>query len=110
MIRPDRSLPTGPGLRPGRALVRRGIAPPPPPPIGAASRPARGPLNGGRSVERPVAVTPLLRDPYRLCLLGLVIENTSHVTSYLGPLWKFRPGLVLFCFAMLFALASQAKS
>src|SRR6266487_4229288 len=98
MTRPDRSLPAGPGLRPGRSLVRRGIeAPPPPRP--AASPPARGSANGHPAVHRSVAITPLLKDPYRLTLLALVIENTSHATSYLGPLWKFRPGLVLFCLA-----------
>jgi O-antigen ligase len=79
---------------------------------GAPRQPVAGPrvARGPRAVGRFGAVTGLWTDPFRLTLMALVIDNTSHVTSYLGPLHKIRPGLVLFCLAILFALSSQSKA
>jgi O-antigen ligase len=60
----------------------------------------------GRVSEGVVA---LWKDPFRLALMALVIDNTSHVTSYYTPLALMRPGLILFCLSVLFALASRSK-
>jgi len=75
-----------------------------------AKSPPGGRLDGREAPSRSTAVAALWKDPYRLTLMALVIENTSHFTSYLGPVYKIRPALVLFCLAVLFALASQTKS
>jgi hypothetical protein len=45
-------------------------------------------------------------NPFKLLMLVLVLQTVSRVTSFLGPLQKMRPALVLVAFTLLFALAN----
>ena len=76
--------------------------------VGAATL-ARPPKSARRHVARRVT-SSIWKDPYRLALLGLVIDSTSHVSSYYLPIALMRPGLILFCLAIVFALSTRSRS
>ena len=65
-------------------------------------------VRGTRRVAQ--GAVSIWKDPYRLALMALVIESTSHVTSYYLPLALMRPGLILFCLAIVFALSTRSRS
>src|SRR5579872_1631905 len=56
------------------------------------------------------ADTPLYRDPFRLTMLVLLVETTSKVSGYFGPLIALRPALVLFVGCLIFACVNPAKA
>src|SRR5262245_39038212 len=85
----------------------------PPAPSPGITTPALNPtsarvVRGTRGVAQ--AAASIWKDPYRLALMGLVIDSTSHVSGYYLPVAKLRPGLIMFCLAIVFALSSRAKS
>src|SRR5262245_62043291 len=98
------------GPSPVRANGDTSAAEPRASPVGSPVSDAT-PVRSHGSRRRVVqAATSIWRDPYHLALAGLVIDSTSHVTSYYLPLAKLRPGLVLFCLSILFALTRRSKS
>jgi O-antigen ligase len=48
----------------------------------------------------------ILRDPFRLFLMALLVQTVSKIGSFLGPMQKMRPALFLFAFALLAGLAN----
>jgi hypothetical protein len=77
------------------------------------ARNGRGAAKRARLAPAPVSndkAPGLTGDPFRLLMLALVIETVSKVASFLGPMAKMRPALVLFSLCFLVALANPAKA
>jgi O-antigen ligase len=81
---------------------------------------ATGPVSGGPQAtttagrrRAPGRVkqgdTPLLKDPFRLAMLALIVQTISKFSSFVGVLAVLRPALILFAFCLLFALANPTK-
>lgn len=74
----------------------------------AAPRPPA--VRRGRVVAEPHGKgASVLKDPFRLFLLALLVQTVSKIGSFLGPTAKMRPAVVLFALALLFALANFEK-
>lgn len=88
---------------------------------GAAPRLASGPQTSvdatkpqrvtNRRAARMAAIaressSSIFSDPFRFFVLALLVQTVSKIGSFLGPMQKARPALLLFALALLFGLAN----
>ena len=64
---------------------------------------------GNRRSEWSNAAMPLRSDPFRFCLLALIVFSLSRLSGYFGILRVLRPALLLFAFCVLYAFLHRRK-